>query len=53
MVKEKFGSSVELNILLKNYSTGQEELWLNRQAQDLDHLANGSYSAEELEHELI
>jgi predicted ABC-type ATPase len=53
MVKEKFGSDVELNILLKNYATGQEELWLNQQAQDLDHLANDRYSAEELQQQLV
>lgn len=47
-VKERFGQSVELNILVKDYEKNDEDLHLNVQAGELDRLADGRYSLEEL-----
>lgn len=47
-VKDRFGQSVELNILIKDYEKNDEDLHLNVQAGELDRLADGRYSLEEL-----
>lgn len=47
-VKERFGQSVELNILIKDYEKNDEDLHLNVQSGELDRLADGRYSLEEL-----
>lgn len=52
-VKDKFGNSVELNVLTKDYSSGTEEFQLNASSGDLDRLTASSYPLEELDKLLI
>jgi UDP-N-acetylglucosamine kinase len=52
-VKERFGQSVELNILTKDYEKNDEDLYLNVQATELDRLADQRYSEEELSSILV
>jgi len=43
-VKERFGESIELNILIKDYEKDNEDLLLNVQSAELDRLADERYS---------
>ncbi|OGN32791.1 MAG: hypothetical protein A3A29_01835 [Candidatus Ryanbacteria bacterium RIFCSPLOWO2_01_FULL_47_79] len=52
-VKERFGSDIELNILVKDYEAGDEELYLNVQASELDRIVYSRYSEEELNSKLL
>src|SRR3989344_4617725 len=52
-VKERFGSDIELNILVKDYEAGDEELYLNVQASELDRIVDSRYSEEELNSKLL
>jgi len=53
VVKDRFGKSVELNLLIKDYETGTEDLKLNVQASELDRIADDRYSKESLESILV
>ena len=53
IVKEKFNKDIELNLLVKNYETGEEKFKLNINAKELDQLTNCGYSEEELMTNLI
>lgn len=52
-VKEQFGKDIELNILVKDYETGEEDLRLNVPADELDRITDGRYSLENLNHLLV
>ncbi|MEJ0053381.1 MAG: zeta toxin family protein [bacterium] len=52
-VKEQFGKAVELNVLIKDYEDGTEDVHLNVSSVELDRLTRGRYSVEELDTVLI
>src|SRR3989344_3195494 len=52
-VKERFGPSVELNILIKDYEKNDEDLYLNVPSSELDRLADGRCSLEKLGSTLV
>jgi len=53
IVKERFGKDIELNVLTKDYETGSEDFQLNVPADELDRIADGRYSLEDLQHLLV
>ncbi len=44
LVKNEFGSRVELNLLIKDYDVGTEEFKLNIHNDDLDRFTADGYS---------
>ena len=52
-VKDRFGPSVELNILIKDYEKNDEDMYLNVQSSELDSLADQRYSQETLNSLLV
>ncbi len=48
LVKERFGTRVELNILMKDYDAGSEDILLDVPASELDRFADGRYSVDTL-----
>jgi len=52
-MKELFGNSIELNILVKDYETDTQDLYLNQKVADLDRIVNKHYSIDELNRFLI
>ncbi len=53
MVKKLFGDQIKINILLKDFETGTEGLYLNSSISELDHVINSSYSEDTLRRELL
>jgi len=52
-VKDEFGTSVELNFLLKDYEADTKQMKLNVKASDIDRLDNKMYSVDDLNKKLI
>jgi predicted ABC-type ATPase len=52
-VKRQFGDRIKLNLLLKDYETGEEDVRLNAAADDLDRVTDGRYSEDTLNNLLV
>ncbi|MCW9054417.1 MAG: zeta toxin family protein [Candidatus Pacebacteria bacterium] len=52
-VKRKLGDAIKINVLIKDYETGTEKLKLNGSVADIDRLADGRYSVDDLNTLLI
>lgn len=53
MIKKAFGEQVIVNILVKDYETQVEDLYLNKNEHDLDQIADSRYSEEDLNRILV